>query len=40
MVHIGLEDLSRMGFVRIEPRAGAYVADYAGSGNFETLGLS
>ena len=38
MVHIGLEDLSRMGFVRIEPRAGAYVADYAGSGNFETLG--
>ena len=38
MVHIGLEDLNRMGFVRIEPRAGAYVADYAGSGNFETLG--
>lgn len=38
MVHIGLEDLSRMGFVRIEPRTGAYVADYAQSGNFETLG--
>jgi GntR family transcriptional regulator, transcriptional repressor for pyruvate dehydrogenase complex len=38
MVHIGLEDLNRMGFVRIEPRAGAYVADYAGCGNFETLG--
>jgi DNA-binding FadR family transcriptional regulator len=38
MVHIGLEDLSRMGFVRIEPRSGAYVADYARSGNFETLG--
>lgn len=38
MVHIGLEDLSRMGFVRIEPRTGAYVADYSQSGNFETLG--
>ena len=38
MVHIGLEDLSRMGFITIEPRAGAYVADYARTGNFDTLG--
>lgn len=38
MVHIGLEDLCRMGFVIIEPRAGAYVADYAKNGNFDTLG--
>ena len=38
MVHIGLEDLSRMGFVRIEPRSGAYVTDYSKTGNFETLG--
>jgi GntR family transcriptional repressor for pyruvate dehydrogenase complex len=38
MVHLGLEDLCRMGFVTIEPRAGAYVADYAKTGNFETLG--
>ena len=38
MVHTGLEDLCRMGFVTIEPRAGAYVADYAKSGNFDTLG--
>ena len=38
MVHIGLEDLERMGFVRIEPRTGAYIADYAKTGNFETLG--
>ena len=38
MVHIGLEDLERMGFVRIEPRTGAYIADYSRTGNFETLG--
>ncbi len=38
MVHLGLEDLCRMGFVTIEPRAGAFVADYAKTGNFETLG--
>lgn len=38
MVHTGLEDLCRMGFVTIEPRVGAYVADYAKSGNFDTLG--
>ena len=37
MVHTGLEDLARMGFVRIEPRRGNYIADYARNGNFETL---
>ncbi len=37
MVHTGLEDLTRMGFVRIEPRRGNYIADYARNGNFETL---
>lgn len=37
MVHLGLEDLERMGFVRIEPRRGIYVTDYAREGNFETF---
>lgn len=37
MVHLGLEDLERMGFVRIEPRRGIYATDYAREGNFETF---
>lgn len=37
MVHLGLEDLERMGFVRIVPRRGIYVTDYAREGNFETF---
>lgn len=37
MVHLGLEDLERMGFVRIEPRRGIFVTDYTREGNFETL---
>lgn len=37
VAHLGLEDLARMGFVRIEPRKGIYVTDYAREGNFETL---
>lgn len=37
MVHLGLEELERMGFVRIEPRRGIYVTDYTREGNFETL---
>lgn len=37
VAHLGLEDLRRMGFVRIAPRRGIYVADYAHEGNFETL---
>lgn len=36
-VHLGLEDLQRMGFVRIEPRRGVFVVDYAREGNFETF---
>ena len=38
MVHVGLEDLERMGFVTVEPRKCAYVANYTENGNFETLG--
>ena len=37
MVHTRLEDLERMGFVRMEPRRGNYIEDYARHGNFETL---
>lgn len=37
MVHTGLEDLERMGFVRMEARRGNYIEDYARHGNFETL---
>lgn len=37
MVHLGLEELERMGFVRIEPRRGIYVTDYTREGNFDTL---
>lgn len=37
MVHTGLEDLERMGFIRMEPRRGNYIEDYARHGNFETL---
>ncbi len=37
VVHLGIEDLQRMGFVRIESRRGIYVSDYAHEGNFETL---
>ncbi len=39
IVHLGLEDLQRMGLVRIEPRRGIYVTDYAREGNFETFAL-
>lgn len=37
VVHLGLEDLQRMGFVHILPRRGIYISDYAREGNFETL---
>ena len=37
LVHFGLEELDRMGFVRIVPRKGIYIEDYAQTGNFETL---
>lgn len=36
-IHIALRDLEHMGFLKIVPRQGAYVADIAKDGNFETL---
>ena len=37
IVHIGLEDMARMGFLEVTPRRGTVVADFAESGNLETL---
>lgn len=37
VIHFALKDLERLGFVRIMPRQGVYVADYAKQGSFETL---
>jgi GntR family transcriptional regulator, transcriptional repressor for pyruvate dehydrogenase complex len=37
VIHFALKDLERMGFVKISPRQGIYVADYARAGSFETL---
>ncbi len=37
IVHIGLEDLARMGFLEVTPRRGTVVADFAERGNLETL---
>jgi len=37
VIHFALVDLERMGFVKIVPRQGIYVADYARTGSFETL---
>lgn len=37
LVHNGIEELQRMGFVRIENRKGAFIRDYASEGNFNTL---
>ena len=37
IVHIGIEDLSRMGFLEVTPRRGTVVADFAETGNLETL---
>ncbi len=37
IVHIGLEDLARMGFLEVTPRRGTTVADFAETGNLETL---
>lgn len=37
IVHLGLEDLRRMGFVRVEPRSGTYVANFVEQSNLETL---
>lgn len=37
IVHIGLEDLARMGFLEVTPRRGTVVADFAETGTLETL---
>lgn len=37
VVHAGLKDLERMGFVRVNGRQGTFVANYAENGTFETL---
>ena len=37
IVHLGLEDLARMGFLEVTPRKGTVVADFAETGNLETL---
>lgn len=37
IVHLGLKDLERMGFVRVNGRQGTFVANYAENGTYETL---
>ena len=37
VVHFGLIELERLGFVTVVPRQGVYAADYARTGNAETL---
>lgn len=37
IVHLGLEDLERMGFIEVIPRKGTFVADFSETGNLETL---
>lgn len=37
VVHEGIKELSRMGFVDVASRKGVYVADYSTTGNLETL---
>ena len=37
VIHFALKDLERMGFIKTLPRQGAYVADFARSGSFDTL---
>ena len=36
-VHAGIKNLERMGFLRVSPRHGVYVADWAECGNVDTL---
>lgn len=36
-VHAGIKNLERMGFLRVSPRHGVYVADWAEFGNVDTL---
>ena len=37
IVHLGLKDLERMGFIRVNGRQGTFVANYAETGTYETL---
>jgi len=37
IVHSGLKELERMGFIRVSARQGTFVANYAENGNSETL---
>jgi len=37
VIHFALKDLAQLGFIEIIPRRGAYVADFARKGSFETL---
>jgi len=37
IVHLGLKDLERMGFIRVNARQGTFVANYAENGTYETL---
>ncbi len=37
IVHEGIRELARMGFLRVAARKGVYVADYASTGNLDTL---
>ena len=36
-VHAGIKNLERMGFLRVSPRHGVYIADWAECGNVDTL---
>lgn len=37
VVHSGLQELARMGFVTIKPQSGVFIADYMVTGNLETF---
>lgn len=37
IVHEGIRELTRIGFLNVMPRKGVYVADYASTGNLDTL---
>ena len=36
-VHLGMSNLAKSGFIRVDPRQGAYVANWEESGNLNTL---
>ena len=37
IVHLGIKNLERQGFLKIVPRHGVYVADFSETGNVDTL---